>query len=403
MDSLTIHIDASASERDQNDVTTEGSAPHADGVDADAAADDRSDIPTTRPDGACDGAHCREIRAVHTVGEGAFVVRADGTTRYWGGWEFGSGYFTRIGRGPTIPPGAMVATTRYIACAVWDDFSLRCWGSGYGGLGRGDGVDGVRMQVAASPLLTDVHQLGLFGSRRCAVNGHAEMFCWGAGDTSADEWPFPVPQPLPPAFARFARDQGGASVCYHAVDGGVRCRGINFQAMGGACITRPTAEYVEVPALRNSRSVALSTTGGCAVLADATVSCWAYDNADFDVAPPSGCYQHPVAIPGLADVRDVGFGVAHGCALTGDGRVLCFGRNRVGKLGRGVADDDGMHSAAPVTGLPPVTQLAVGSNHNCALTRDHRVFCWGFNYLSNAAGGPNLGPQPTPTEVVFTD
>ncbi len=369
----------------------------ADGGDVDQS--DRPDMSVDRPDGACSGAPCREIRAVYTTGQGTVVVRADGTTRYWGNWQL---QFNRPFRGPTIPPGAVVATTEYLACALWEDASLRCWGAGLGGLGRGDGSDELRMTVSAEPLLTDIRQLGLFAIRRCAVNSRSEMYCWGGGDTMGVPWPMPVRQPLPPDFSRFASDQGGSNVCYHALGGSIRCRGTNFVGPSGECVETLPADPIDIPEIRGAQSVSLAPPGGCAVLPDARVACWAFDLADFSVNPgPSHhrCYQRPAVVPGLSDVADVGMGYEHACALRLDGSVSCFGRNSSGQLGLGTIDNDRMHPAASVVGLPPVAQLAVGSAHTCALTRDHRLFCWGVTSL----GTPATEPRSSPSEVIFPD
>jgi hypothetical protein len=271
-----------------------------------------------------------------------------------------------------------------------------------GGFGRGYGFDDLRMYVSAEPLLRDIREVGLFLQRRCAVNHRAEMYCWGVGDTTDGEWPTPVRQPLPPGFARFARAQGGAQICYHATDGSVRCRGVNFQGSDGRCSMRPGPDYLPVPEIRGARSVALGLPGGCAVLPNATVACWAGDLNDFRALSNGSCLRRPTVIAGLEGASDVGMGALHVCALLLDGTVRCFGTNGFGQLGRGFVDGDA-HSVAPVIGLPPVTQLAVGSGHNCALTRDHRVFCWGSTYVSYAGSDPSIGYQSTPTEVVFTD
>jgi alpha-tubulin suppressor-like RCC1 family protein len=386
--------------RDVADAATDVGMP-TDGL-GDAGDDvtrDRPDASADRSDGACSSAECREIRAVYATGQGTVVVRADGTTRYWGNWQL---QFNRPFRGPTIPPGAVVAATEFLACALWEDASLRCWGAGLGGLGRGDGGDELRMSVSAEPLLADIRQLGLFAVRRCAVNSRAEMYCWGEGDTSGIQWPTPVRQPLPSGFSRFATCQDGLSVCYHTLDGSVRCGVTNFVGPSGECAATPPPDPVEIPEIHGALSVSLGRPGGCAVLADARVSCWAYNQTDFSVLPsPTGnrCLQRPVVVPGLAGVAEVGMGYEHVCALLLDGSVSCFGRNSAGQLGLGSIDNERMYPVAPVAGLPPVAQLAVGSAHNCALTRDHRLFCWGVTSLRT----PATDPQPTPTEVVFPD
>lgn len=89
----------------------------------------------------------------------------------------------------------------------------------------------------------------------------------------------------------------------------------------------------------------------------------------------------------------------HTCALTGEGRVRCWGANTYGQLGYGNTFNVGdsptnlpFHAGdVPLPPLDPVTQLAAGFGHTCALLRSGLVVCWGANYSGQLGYGHTNG------------
>jgi alpha-tubulin suppressor-like RCC1 family protein len=66
------------------------------------------------------------------------------------------------------------------------------------------------------------------------------------------------------------------------------------------------------------------------------------------------------------------------------GSVRCWGTNANGQLGRG--DGDLSVNEGTIPGIGPALQVAVGTQHACALSVDGTVSCWGSGYLGNGAG-----------------
>ena len=100
-----------------------------------------------------------------------------------------------------------------------------------------------------------------------------------------------------------------------------------------------------------------------------------------------------IAFPSnLVPVSGTGGG-DHVCVLFNNGSVGCWGRNQYGQLGIGstisIGDGPGeMGSALALTSLPaPVTSMAAGDSHTCAIFATGRVGCWGYNAQKHLGTG----------------
>jgi alpha-tubulin suppressor-like RCC1 family protein len=73
-------------------------------------------------------------------------------------------------------------------------------------------------------------------------------------------------------------------------------------------------------------------------------------------------------------------GYSHNCIITANGGVKCWGGNGNGQLGNGTNGD--RDRPVEVIGLAAgsgVTALATGDSHTCAVTAGGGVKCWGPN------------------------
>ncbi|MFM7063892.1 MAG: RCC1 domain-containing protein, partial [Actinomycetes bacterium] len=134
----------------------------------------------------------------------------------------------------------------------------------------------------------------------------------------------------------------------------------------------------------------------CALLVDGTVRCWGLgDNGELNGLLTR--YTHePQAVPGLAGVTSISAGTTATCATNGD-RVACWG------LLSGVADGGPSENVRFIGGVRGATQVAVGSDHACALIALGQAQCWGFNSAGRLGDG-EIGTSPpdprTPRPVV---
>lgn len=98
-------------------------------------------------------------------------------------------------------------------------------------------------------------------------------------------------------------------------------------------------------------------------------------------------------------------GLRHTCVLTEVGNVICWGQNDVGQLGyrhiQNVGDNESPTIYGSVPLQLPVTALAAGAHHTCALLNNGEVTCWGGNSSGQLglANINNIGDDEYPDTV----
>ncbi|MHB1090467.1 MAG: RCC1 domain-containing protein [Ilumatobacteraceae bacterium] len=245
--------------------------------------------------------------------------------------QLGSGSTSNIGDGvgASVSASAAIAlgsgrTTRAIAtgsshaCALLDNYSVKCWGSGvYGRLGYGDTVSRGTTSASMGDALAAV-DLGTGRSVRmvtagaqhtCALLDNNTVTCWGRG----------------------ANGQLGY--------GTNQTRGDEPGEMGDA------AAAVALGSGRWARSIATGANHTCALLDDYTVKCWGDNSygqlgqgslvAIGDGVGASVFASAAIALGSGRVARAVAAGDMHTCALLDNGSVKCWGAGSNGRLGSG--------------------------------------------------------------------
>ncbi|MEK7410497.1 MAG: hypothetical protein AAB327_03800, partial [Actinomycetota bacterium] len=307
--------------------------------------------------------------------------------------QLGSGSTSNIGDGlgASVSASAAIAlgsglSTRAIAtgashaCALLNNYSVKCWGSGvYGRLGYGDTTSRGSTSASMGDALATV-DLGTGRSARmisagaqhsCALLDNNSVKCWGRG----------------------ANGQLGI--------GNTQTRGDEPGEMGDS------AAAIAFGSGRVARSIATGATHSCAVLDNYSVKCWG-DNSYGQLGQgnlttigdgigSSVFASAAIALGSGRLARAIAAGDVHTCALLDDGNVKCWGGGGNGRLGSGAATDigDGPNemgdALAPVSLSSGRTAIAItaGAAHTCALLDNYAVKCWG----SGADGRLGYGNQ----------
>jgi hypothetical protein len=117
------------------------------------------------------------------------------------------------------------------------------------------------------------------------------------------------------------------------------------------------------------------------VLRSGHVLCAGVDLQPPDVLQGASTTTALVEIAGFEEpISKISSGKAFACALGLSGAVYCWGDNTFGQLAAGEGPGDLPSTSTPrrVDGLPSdVVQIRGNYTHTCAITSNHRIFCWG--------------------------
>lgn len=253
-------------------------------------------------------------------------------------------------------------------CALLDDGSVKCWGSGQSGrLGyedvqfrgvfpdtMGDFLPTVDLGTGRTGI-----QIVIGNSHTCVLLDDATVKCWGAN--------------------------GQGQLGY----GDMENRGDEADEMG---------DLLPIVDLGTGRTAVQITAGDrhtCALLDDGTAKCWGhnfngqlgYSDTDDrgDDTLEMGNRLLPIPLSSFRTVANISAGSGHTCAVLDDASLKCWGVGASGQLGYGDPFPRGDGTLAMGDFLPTVdlgtgrsvVQVDCGGAHNCALLDNDVVKCWG--------------------------
>jgi len=309
---------------------------------------------------------------------------------------------------PTIPPAERTADPPLAlggnhTCALTIGNGVACWGNNrYGQLGNGSSINS-SIPAAVSRLTGGVKAIASGWAHTCALRSGGGLECWGVnskgqlGDSTTADSRSPV--------AVYGLREGVKAVaaghrhtCALTDTGAVKCWGENASGGVGDGTTINRSAPVDVPGLSGGvKAVEAGAGHTCALLESGAVQCWGWN--------PNGQLGNgttvdsrlPVEVSGLpAPAEAIAAGDQHTCALLKGGSIACWGANASGQLGNGTRT----RSGAPVVvgGLSAAVALTAGGAHTCALLTAGDVKCWGDDQ-SGQLGDGGYDNQTDPVAV----
>jgi len=105
---------------------------------------------------------------------------------------------------------------------------------------------------------------------------------------------------------------------------------------------------------------------------------------------PDIVFTAPEQVPGLeTGVVKLAVGYGHNCVLTNEGEIKCWGWNNNGQCGDGT--NVNKKTPTKVPGLAAMVAVTAGGAHTCAITETGGLMCWGANALGQLGDGTTYG------------
>lgn len=151
--------------------------------------------------------------------------------------------------------------------------------------------------------------------------------------------------------------------------------------------------------------VATGALHACGIRTDGAILCWGLNSSgQLGNGTTETLYLRPTRAGASSDWTRVTAGSAFTCALDVEGRASCWGANGNGQLGDGTTTPKSSPNA--VISPPPETDVAwsivdAGASHACGIRVDQTLACWGAN-LRGQIGNADNTDQKSPVDVVVT-
>lgn len=353
------------------------------------------------------------------IGNGALVVKADGSVLFWGPDADGQAARPPSPRRAITSPVVIdlpqkarhVALGEVSSYALLEDGTVVAWGlNNDGQLGNGvfggTGESGSSPKASTAPVrvtgLSDIIQVEAGWRHAVALRRDGTVWAWGRRDDGAvgDGAPKGLRAVMAVAPVRVPGLEGITQIAVarsHGLalskDGHVMAWGSNSDGELGNG-TRDTAwTPTPVTGLDHVVSIAAGTGGGKglsgAVREDGTVWLWGTNtsaqmgNGAGPLSPddPGGRNPLPAPVKGVAAVRALCIGDGHVAVLLRDGTLSLWGHDGWGQIGVGTS---GFYHERPtkVAALSQVAAIYLGGPHSFAVRSDGSLWIWGSNFIN---------------------
>lgn len=265
------------------------------------------------------------------------------------------------------------------------------------------------------------------GEHNCALLNDGKVRCWGNGSygrlgygnsiTYGDDEPASSAGDVPLGGSALQVVAGGEHSCALLTGGGVRCwgRGTNGRLGTGSTASigddEPPSALPPVALGAPAKQIVAGSAHTCALLHDGSVSCWGSGSVGrlgYGNSADVGDNETPAAVGRVdlgAPVTALAAGQLHTCALLDSGNVRCWGLGQFGRLGTGntqtIGDDEAPRGGANAAVGARALALAAGSAHTCVLLETGTVRCFGYGHYGQLGTGNrnSIGDDELPSSV----
>jgi len=365
------------------------------------------------------------VGSITAGGSHTCAILDDGSVSCWGDNDYGQlGDGTTTDRNTSTQTSSLGTDRTAVAitagyrhtCAILDDGSVSCWGYNSGGQ-LGDGTTTNRnTPTQTSSLGTDRTAVAITAGYRhtCAILDDGYVSCWGYNSAGQLGDGTTMMRNTSTQTSSLGADRTAVAItayshhtCAILDDGSVSCWGRNNQGQlgDGTTTTNPRSTPTQTSSLGTDRTAVAITAGywhTCAILDDASVSCWGHNgngrlgdgttNDGFTPTQTSSLGADRTAVAITAGYR-------HTCAILDDGSVSCWGDNARGQLGDGTTTDRNTPTQTSSLGTDrTAVAITSGYEHTCAILDDGSVSCWGDNDYGQLGDG-TTNDRFTPTAI----
>lgn len=282
-------------------------------------------------------------------------------------------------------------------CMVTEQGQVFCWGQG-----ALQGLE-INPENFGKPFLLEglsAMAIGAGWYHTCAALRDGHVQCWGQnasgqlGDGSVQD--SPLPADVVDLGGVAALTAGAAHSCALTAGGEVFCWGGNSSGQLGDGTRTDRLTPVQVQGLTGPViSISAGSTFNCALLSEGKVECW----GEFGFVPApedERIHTSAVLIPNLEkDVWEIAAGTSHLCVLLRANEIRCEGMF-------GSTNDHPFITTSEDLGKlqGQAVHVRAGTDFNCVLTTEEKVFCWGDNYFDQLGNGTLLNSsEPVQVET----
>jgi hypothetical protein len=139
-------------------------------------------------------------------------------------------------------------------------------------------------------------------------------------------------------------------------------------------------------------------------LEGSALSCWgsgSYGELGLGDTAPYSDVASPTAV-GSASWSKITAGERSACGIQTDGTLWCWGANEIGEVGNNGDGSDVTSPAQESTQATNWASVSAGATNTCAITTDHKLYCWGDGTYGQLGNSAFLSYSYSPIQVTGT-